>query len=134
MQVKNLNTSSINYDINKAIYIRKIIKKDLAILLKFSNKVIQLTFKDDSKIIIDNDITQQVYFFDKDNKKYHYSVHLINKSTNKRFLNRYEHYKKIFFEKMDERFQKIQQQKEMEKENNTEDDDQEPIMDLNKTT
>lgn len=35
---------------------------------------------------------------------------------------------------MDERFQKIQQQKEMEKENNTEDDDQEPIMDLNKTT
>ena len=41
MQVKNLNTSSINYDINKAIYIRKIIKKDLAILLKFSNKVIQ---------------------------------------------------------------------------------------------
>ena len=35
---------------------------------------------------------------------------------------------------MDERFQKIQQQKELEKENNTEDDDQEPIMDLNKTT
>ena len=35
---------------------------------------------------------------------------------------------------MDERFQKIQQQKEMEKENNTEEDDQEPIMDLNKTT
>ena len=134
LQVKNLNNSSINYDINKAIYIRKIIKKDLAILLKFSNKVIQLTFKDDSKIIIDNDITQQVYFFDKDNKKYHYSVHLVNKSTNKRFLNRYEHYKKIFFEKMDERFQKIQQQKEMEKENNTEEDDQEPIMDLNKTT
>ena len=35
---------------------------------------------------------------------------------------------------MDERFQKIQQQKEMEKENNIEEDDQEPIMDLNKTT
>ena len=35
---------------------------------------------------------------------------------------------------MDERFQKIQQQKELEKENNTEEDDQEPIMDLNKTT
>ena len=35
---------------------------------------------------------------------------------------------------MAERFQKIQQQKELEKENNTEDDDQEPIMDLNKTT
>ena len=34
---------------------------------------------------------------------------------------------------MDERFQKIQQQKEMEKENNTEDEDQKSIMDLNKT-
>ena len=27
MQVKNLNTSSINYDINKAIYIRKILER-----------------------------------------------------------------------------------------------------------
>ena len=78
------------------LFILEKFQKDLVILLKFSNKVIQLTFKDDSKIIIDNDITQQVYFFDKDNKKYHYSVHLVNKSTNKRFLNRYEHYKKIF--------------------------------------
>jgi hypothetical protein len=34
---------------------------------------------------------------------------------------------------MDERFQKIQQQKEMEKENNIEDEDQKSIMDLNKT-
>ena len=33
--------------------------------MKFSNKMIQLTFKDDSKLIIDNEKTQQVYFLDK---------------------------------------------------------------------
>ena len=74
--------------------------------MKFSNKMIQITFKDDTKLIIDNEKTQQVYFFDKNGKKHHYSIHLVNKSTNKRFINRYEHYKKIFFEKMDERFKK----------------------------
>ena len=87
-------------------------------MMKFSNKIIQLTFKDDTKLIIDNEKTQQVYFFDKNNKKHHYSIHLVNKSTNKRFINRYEHYKKIFFEKMDERFKKIQQQREAENEGN----------------
>ena len=87
-------------------------------MMKFSNKIIQLTFKDDTKLIIDNEKTQQVYFFDKNNKKHHYSIHLVNKSTNKRFINRYEHYKKIFFEKMDERFKKMQQQRELENEAN----------------
>ena len=52
-------------------------------MMKFSNKIIQLTFKDDTKLIIDNEKTQQVYFFDKNNKKHHYSIHLVNKSTNK---------------------------------------------------
>jgi urate oxidase len=94
--------------------------------------MIQLTFKDNTKIIIDNDNTKKVYFFDKNNKKSVYSIHLVNKSNNKRFLNRYEHYKKIFFEKMDERFQRIQQQKELEKENLTEGSEISPL-DLNKT-
>jgi len=84
--------------------------------MKFSNKMIQLTFEDDSKLIIDNEETQTVYFLDKNNKKYFYNIHLVNKSNNKRFTNRYEYYKKIFFEKMDERFQKIQQQKEKKEE------------------
>ena len=113
---KNQNSSTPN--VANAIYIKKIIKSDKAIMMKFSNKIIQLTFKDDTKLIIDNEKTQQVYFFDKNNKKHHYSIHLVNKSTNKRFINRYEHYKKIFFEKMDERFKKMQQQKEMENEGN----------------
>ena len=113
---KNQNSSIPN--VANAIYIKKIIKSDKAIMMKFSNKIIQLTFKDDTKLIIDNEKTQQVYFFDKNNKKHHYSIHLVNKSTNKRFINRYEHYKKIFFEKMDERFKKMQQQKEMENEGN----------------
>ena len=126
---EKLNNNSINVNANnKPIYIKKIIKSDKAIMMKFSNKIIQLTFKDDTKLIIDNEETQQVYFFDKNNKKYHYSIHLVNKSTNKRFINRYEHYKKIFFEKMDERFQKIQQQKELEnggKENQEEENEEE---------
>ena len=112
------NQSSGTFNISNAIYIKKIIKSDKAIMMKFSNKIIQLTFKDDTKLIIDNEKTQQVYFFDKNNKKHHYSIHLVNKSTNKRFINRYEHYKKIFFEKMDERFKKMQQQREMENEGN----------------
>jgi hypothetical protein len=115
---KKNQTSSATPNVNNAIYIKKIIKSDKAIMMKFSNKIIQLTFKDDTKLIIDNEKTQQVYFFDKNNKKHHYSIHLVNKSNNKRFINRYEHYKKIFFEKMDERFKKIQQQREMENEGN----------------
>jgi len=126
---KNKTTVKIE---NELIYVKKIIKSDLAILLKLSNKMIQLTFKDNTKIIIDNDNTKKVYFFDKNNKKSVYSIHLVNKSNNKRFLNRYEHYKKIFFEKMDERFQRIQQQKELEKENLTEGSEISPL-DLNKT-
>ena len=112
------NQSSNIPNVANAIYIKKIIKSDKAIMMKFSNKIIQLTFKDDTKLIIDNEKTQQVYFFDKNNKKHHYSIHLVNKSTNKRFINRYEHYKKIFFEKIDERFKKMKQQKEMENEGN----------------
>ena len=105
-------------NVANAVYIKKIIKSDKAIMMKFSNKMIQITFKDDTKLIIDNEKTQQVYFFDKNGKKHHYSIHLVNKSTNKRFINRYEHYKKIFFEKMDERFKKMQQQREAENEGN----------------
>lgn len=105
--------SSNNFSIN-CIYVQKIIKNDISILLKLSNKVIQLTFRDNSIIIIDKDITQRVFFFDKNNKKSNYSIHSVNKCTNKRFMNRYEHYKKIYFEKMDERFQKMQQMKELD--------------------
>ena len=112
------NNANSNPNISNAVYIKKIIKSDKAIMMKFSNKMIQITFKDDTKLIIDNEKTQQVYFFDKNGKKHHYSIHLVNKSTNKRFINRYEHYKKIFFEKMDERFKKMQQQRELENEAN----------------
>jgi hypothetical protein len=115
---KKNNNISTNPNIANAVYIKKVIKSDKAIMMKFSNKMIQLTFKDDTKLIIDNEKTQQVYFFDKNGKKHHYSIHLVNKSTNKRFINRYEHYKKIFFEKMDERFKKMQQQRELENEAN----------------
>ena len=122
---KIIGQNSSNQNVANAIYVKKIIKSDKAIMMKFSNKIIQLTFKDDTKLIIDNEKTQTVYFFDKNNKKHHYSIHLVNKSTNKRFINRYEHYKKIFFEKMDERFKKIQEKRELENEGKNNDNQEE---------
>ena len=121
------NSSNSSLNIN-CIYVQKIIKNDISILLKLSNKVIQLTFRDNTKIVIDKDLSQRVFFFDKNNKKYNYSIHSVNKCTNKRFMNRYEHYKKIYFEKMDERFQKIQQMKELDTSSSH------GNFDLNKTT
>jgi hypothetical protein len=45
---------------------------------------------------------------------YCYDVHLVNKCNNKQFLKRYEHYKKVFYEKMEERFMRQQKIKEVE--------------------
>jgi len=55
-----------------------------------------------------------VLFIDKNKKVYSYNVHLVNKSNNKRFLKRYEHYKKVFYEKMEERVLGSQNTKESE--------------------
>jgi hypothetical protein len=120
--------SNESYSFINCVYVQKIIKSDIAILCKFSNKVIQVSFKDNTKIIIDSDISQQIYFFDKGDKRYHYSVHLVNKCNNKRFMNRYEHYKTIYFQKMDEKFQKKQRQRELDTSTSRE------HIDLNKTT
>ena len=120
--------SNESYNFINCVYVQKIIKSDIAILCKFSNKVIQVSFKDNTKIIIDSDISQQIYFFDKGNKRFHYSVHLVNKCNNKRFMNRYEHYKTIYFQKMDEKFQKKQRQRELDTSTSRE------HIDLNKTT
>ena len=53
---------------------------------------------------------------------------LVNKCNNKRFMNRYEHYKTIYFQKMDEKFQKKQRQRELDTSTSRE------HVDLNKTT
>jgi hypothetical protein len=73
-----------------------------------------LIFLDGSKIIIDNYETQNVIYFDKNQKMHCYDVHLVNKCNNKQFLKRYEHYKKIFYEKMEERFMRHQKLKEVD--------------------
>lgn len=70
--------------------------------------------------MIDNLEHKIVTFFDKNNKISHYNIHLVNKCNNKRFLKRYEHYKKVFYEKMEERFAKIQKKKEERNQNNPE--------------
>ncbi len=75
-----------------------------------------MIFLDGSQIIIDNYETRNVIYFDKNQKMFCYDVHLVNKCNNKKFLKRYEYYKKIFYEKMEERFMRNQKDKEMETE------------------
>jgi hypothetical protein len=45
-----------------------------------------LIFLDGSKIIIDNYETQNVIYFDKNQKMHCYDVHLVNKCNNKQFF------------------------------------------------
>jgi 23S rRNA pseudoU1915 N3-methylase RlmH len=85
--------------------------------------------------LIDNYENKNAIFFDKNDKHYTYNIHLVNKCSNKRFMKRYEHYKKVFYEKMEERYAKIVKQKENQ--NNNSEIKKEPNKvntDLNKTT
>lgn len=90
------------------IYLKNIFKSEHAFIIKLSNGNIQITFTDNSFIIIDSHGSRQVIYQDKYKKVHNYNIHLVNKSTNKQFLKRYEYYKKIFYEKMEERLVKKQ--------------------------
>ncbi len=56
--------------------------------------------------MIDNYETKSVIYIDKKNRIQSCGINLINKSENKRILKRYEYYKKVFYEKMEERVNK----------------------------
>lgn len=64
---------------------------------------------------------------------YSYNIHLVNKCNNKKFIKRYEHYKKFFYEKMEERFNKNQKFKEEKELNPCKNEKIKIKMDLNKT-
>jgi hypothetical protein len=63
-----------------------------------------------------------------------YNIHLVNKCNNKKFLKRYEHFKKVFYEKMEERFNKKQNNREVEDEQIIVNEKIQTKTDLNKTT
>jgi hypothetical protein len=51
-------------------------------------------------------------FIDKNNKIYNYDIGSVNKCKNSKFLKRYEHYKKFFYDKLEERFARKQRNRE----------------------
>ena len=67
-------------------------------------------------IILDFTEIKMAIFIDK-NKKYQcIDLHSVNKCKNKKFLKRYDYYKKFFYEKLEERF--ARRQKELEENKN----------------
>jgi len=90
------------------IYLKNIFKAEHAFIIKLSNHNIQVIFTDSSFILIDSTNTKLVIYQDKNKRIQSYNIHLVNKSTNKKFLKRYEYYKKIFYEKMEERLARKQ--------------------------
>jgi len=88
--------------------LKNIFKADHAFIIKLSNQNIQIIFTDSSFILIDSTNSKQVIYQDKNKRIQTYNIHLVNKSTNKKFLKRYEYYKKIFYEKMEERLARKQ--------------------------
>ncbi len=107
------NYEKMNNNIKKnsnefPIYLKNIFKAEHAFIIKLSNHNIQVIFTDSSYILIDSTNTKQIIYQDKNKIIQSFNIHLVNKSTNKKFLKRYEYYKKIFYEKMEERLARKQ--------------------------
>jgi hypothetical protein len=90
------------------VYVKNIFRAEHAFIIKLSSNNIQVIFTDLSFILIDSSNTKQVIYQDKNKRIQSYNIHLVNKATNKKFLKRYEYYKKIFYEKMEERLARKQ--------------------------
>lgn len=85
------------------IYVKKLFVSNLAYFMKLSNDFINLTFYDGSRLLIGNDNYSYVLYWDKEGKMTCCNSHRINKSKNKNMLKRYEHYKKVFYDKLEVR-------------------------------
>jgi hypothetical protein len=57
-------------------------------------------------------MNKSVIYVDKRQKNFVFNIHLVNKCNNKGFLKRYEYYKKVFYDKMEEFISKKQSSKE----------------------
>lgn len=84
------------------IYPIEYFKSNLAYFIRLSNNMTHLFFYDLSKLLIGNNEFPYVVFFSKDSIISSTSIHNVNKTNNKNLLKRYDHYKKIFYEKLDE--------------------------------
>lgn len=129
MRKENAKNKTSN-EKEKLVYMKNIFKADLAFIVKLSNHNIQVIFSDTSFILIDSSCTKQVIYRDKNKRLYNYNIHLVNKSSNKKFLKRYEYYKKIFYEKMEERLARKQQRQNICNNSNLENDDNNMIVNL----
>lgn len=93
----NSNIKKVNYPILHY-------KSELAYFIRFNNLFTQMIFYDNSRLMIGNYLYPQVLYWDKEGKISNHNIHQINKSKNKNMLKRYEHYKKIFYDKLEQRF------------------------------
>ena len=79
-------------------------KSDLAFFFRFINYTTQLIFYDYTKLIIGSNTIPMVIFISRTERVSSINIHQVNKSKDKNMLKRYEHYKKIFYEKLEQRF------------------------------
>lgn len=84
-----------------SIYAVKYLVSEMAYFLKLSNNFINCLFYDGSKLLVGTQSFPYIVFWNKKNEVYYYSIHQVNKSKNKNMLKRYDHYKKIFYEKLE---------------------------------
>jgi len=113
-KIRNKNDKNSHFPEKKTktkealIYMKNLFKAEHAFIIKLSNNNIQVIFTDSSFILIDSTNSKQVIYQDKNKRIQSYNIHLVNKAANKKFLKRYEYYKKIFYEKMEERLARKQ--------------------------
>lgn len=100
-------------------------KSNLAYFIRLSNDMTHLFFYDFSKLIIGNNDFPYIVFINKESVISSTSIHNVNKTDNKNLLKRYDHYKKIFYEKLDEYNSNRDKQKSIDNNDNIENDDEE---------
>lgn len=108
----NITSEELEEENYQHVYIKKVIKSNLAFMLKLSNGAIQLIFFDESNLIIIKKLNMVIFLHEKQEIQKQYDLHTINKVKDKKMQKRYEHYKKIFYEQLEERFSKKQHKKQ----------------------
>jgi hypothetical protein len=100
--VKNINNNFSDKSTPKLSYPTKIYRSNLAYFIKFSDNNMQVIFYDYTKLLIGSVDFPYLVYWDRKETPHIYCIHQINKSKNKNMLKRYEHYKKVFYEKIEQ--------------------------------
>lgn len=104
---KNENESKKNEDaqINLKSNLKfpvKMYRSNLAYFIKFSDNNMQVIFYDYTKLLIGSANFPYLVYWDRKETPHIFCIHQINKAKNKNMLKRYEHYKKVFYEKLEQ--------------------------------